>query len=70
MGSYPVHIPSCRSRGCAQTVVLGHTRSGADGGVRIHGLDPGKVALYQLSYIRKSAKQLALQIGRCNAANS
>ena len=31
MGSYPVHIPPCRSHGCALTVVPGHTRSGADG---------------------------------------
>ena len=28
MGSDPVHIPPCRSRGCALVVLPGHTRSG------------------------------------------
>ena len=35
---------------CADTPDVNHV--GADDGVRIHGLDLGKVALYQLSYIR------------------
>ena len=34
-------------------LVRRHTRSGADEGSRTPGLDLGKVALYQLSYIRK-----------------
>ena len=54
-----MHIPPRRSRGSAQTVVQGHTRrdpGGADAGARTRGLDHGKVALYQLSYIRKFAR--------------
>lgn len=39
-----------------QEVPPGHTRSGADDGARTRGLDHGKVALYQLSYIRKDAR--------------
>lgn len=32
MGCDPVHIPPCRSRGCARAVVPGHTRSGTEEG--------------------------------------
>ena len=34
--------------------------NGADNGTRTRGLDLGKVALYQLSYVRKQMKIIAL----------
>lgn len=69
MGRYPVHIPPCRSRGCALTVVPGHTRSGADDGVRTRGLDPGKVVRYQLRHIRVFCEACAGQYRGCLAAS-
>ena len=67
-GCYPVHIPPGRSHGCALTVVHGHTRSGAEEGARTPGLDLGKVALYQLSYIREVRGERAGQYRCCLAA--
>ena len=57
MGSDPVHIPASpvprRARGgwCKGT-----PESGAEGGIRTRGLDHGVVALFHLSYIRKSCE--------------
>lgn len=43
-------------------LVHGHTRSGADEGYRTPGLNLGKVALYQLSYIRSFAGSTTLPV--------
>lgn len=57
MGRDPVHIPASpfprRARGgwCKGT-----PESGAEGGIRTRGLDHGVVALFHLSYIRKSCE--------------
>ena len=69
-GRDPVHIPTspfprrARGRWCKGT-----PESGADDGARTRGLDHGKVALYQLSYIRKDARLASGQFRCCLAAS-
>lgn len=57
MGCDPVHIPPCRSRGCARAVVPGHTRSGTEEG---HGPRPS---------VRSIAKQQPASTGAAFAAS-
>ncbi len=49
-----------------QTVI----KNGADNGTRTRGLNLGKVALYQLSYVRKQMNSLAYSSNKCKLGMS
>ena len=57
--SDPLHVARCvatHMHAGEPALSHGHTRHGADDESRTRGLDPGEVALYPLSYIRKECE--------------